>query len=42
MSVDNVKKIIAKLKQKYDMIEKNNDKLPPRKYSAKETYMDTH
>lgn len=42
MSVDNVKKIIAKLKQKYDLIEKNNDKLPPRKYSAKETYMDTH
>lgn len=42
MSVDNVNKIIARLKIKYDNVEKYNPLLPPRKFSAKETYMDTH
>lgn len=42
MSVDNVNKIIARLKKKYDLIGKYNPKLPPRKSSAAETYMDTH
>lgn len=42
MSVDNVNKIISRLKKKYDLVAKDNPKLPPRKFSAKETYMDTH
>ena len=42
MSTDNVSKIIARLKKKYDMVQKYNPLLPPRKYSAKETYMDEH
>lgn len=42
MSVDNVNKIIARLKKKYDKVSKYNPLLPPRKYSAKETYMDEH
>lgn len=42
MSVDNVNKIISRLKKKYDLVQKDNPKLPPRRFSAKETYMDTH
>ena len=42
MSVDNVNKIIARLKIKYDNVAKYNPLLPPRKFSAKETYMDEH
>lgn len=43
MSIDNVNKIIARLKQKYDLIQKEHpDELPPRRFSARETYMDTH
>lgn len=42
MSTANVDKIIARLKKKYDKISKYNALLPPRKSSAKETWMDTH
>lgn len=42
MSVDNVNKIIARLKKKYDLVSKYNPLLPPRKFSAKETYMDNN
>lgn len=42
MSVDNVNKIIAKLKKKYDAVQKYDVLLPPRKESSKELYMDTH
>lgn len=43
MSPDNVNKIISKLKKKYDLVQKKHpDELPPRKFSAKELYMDTH
>lgn len=42
MSISNVDKIIKRLKVKYDMVEKNNVILPPRKFSTKELYMDTH
>lgn len=42
MSTDNVSKIIARLKKKYDMVQRYNPLLPPRRFSAKETYMDEH
>ena len=42
MSEDNVNKIIARLKKKYDMVSKYNPLLPPRKTSAKETWMDNN
>lgn len=42
MSESKINKIIARLKAKYDQIEKYDPSLPPRKSSAKETYMDTH
>lgn len=40
MSPDNVSKIIARLKKKYDCVQKYDPLLPPRKFSAIETYMD--
>lgn len=40
MSVDNVNKIIARLKKKYDKVSMYDPLLPPRKFSSKETYMD--
>lgn len=40
MSESNIKKIIARLKKKYDNAEKYSVILPPRKQSAKELYMD--
>lgn len=42
MSEAKVNKIIARLKVKYDNVQKYNPMLPPRKNSAEETYMDTH
>ena len=42
MSEANVHRIIRILKIKYDKVAANNPKLPPRRHSAKETYMDTH
>ena len=42
-SKSKVEKSIALLKQKYDMVQQEfPDKLPQRKFSAKEVYMDTH
>lgn len=42
-SVSTVNRIVALLKQKYDNVQPlAPDKLPPRKSSAKETWMDTH
>lgn len=40
MSESNIKKIIARLKKKYDNVEKYSPLLPPRKHCAKELYMD--
>lgn len=40
MSIASVDKIIARLKKKYDGVAKMNPLLPPRKNSAKETWMD--
>lgn len=40
MSVSTVDKIIATLKKKYDNVQKYNPILPPRKSSAKETWLD--
>lgn len=37
-----VNRTVARLKKKYDAVQKNNPILPPRKESAKELYMDTH
>ena len=37
-----VHRIISRLKRKYDVVQKTNVILPPRKRSAKELYMDTH
>lgn len=42
MSESNVKKIIARLKKKYDIAQKNSVILPKRKSSKEEEYMDTH
>lgn len=42
MSVSKVNRIIARLKVKYDNVQPYSDILPPRRFSAKETYMDTH
>lgn len=42
MSESKVNKIIARLKIKYDNVQKYDPILPPRKVSSKETYMDTH
>lgn len=42
MSMRKVDAIIARLKVKYDKVQPYSDILPPRKFSAEETYMDTH
>lgn len=42
MSVSTVDRIIKRLKIKYDVVQKYNPLLPPRKFSAKELWMDTH
>lgn len=42
MSVSTVDTIIKRLKKKYDRVQKTNPLLPPRKSSAKETWMDEH
>ena len=42
MSLATVDRIIKRLKVKYDNVQKFNPLLPPRKFSAEETYMDTH
>lgn len=42
MSTSTINRIIATLKKKYDAIEKYDPLLPPRKSSAKETWMDQH
>lgn len=42
-SKSKVEKAIALLKKKYDNVQKQYpDKLPPRRFSAKETYMDNN
>jgi len=42
VSKSTVEKTIAKLKRIYDEVQRINPELPERKFSAKETYMDTH
>lgn len=42
LSLATVDRIIRRLKIKYDMIQPYSPLLPPRKYSAEETWMDTH
>lgn len=42
MSTAAVNRIIKRLKIKYDAVQPYSPLLPPRKFSAKETYMDTH
>lgn len=40
MSVATVDRIIKRLKVKYDKVQAHSPLLPPRKFSAQETYMD--
>ena len=40
MSVSSVNRIIKRIKNKYDEVEKYSAVLPPRKSSEKETYLD--
>jgi len=43
MSESKINKIVARLKVKYDaLVREYPDVYPPRKMSAKETYLDTH
>lgn len=42
ISLASVDRIISRLKVKYDSVQKHSDVLPPRRFSAKETYMDSH
>ena len=42
MSVSKLDKIIRRLKVKYDHAARYDPILPPRKFSAAETYMDEH
>lgn len=42
MSESKINKIISRLKRKYDLVQKYDPLLPPRKSSVEETYMDTH
>lgn len=42
MSTAAVNRIIKRLKVKYDAVQPYSPLLPTRKFSAKETYMDTH
>lgn len=42
VSVSTINRTIKKLKKKYDIAQKHNVLLPPRKKSAEELYMDTH
>ena len=42
MSTRKIDRIIQRLKIKYDLVQPYSVLLPPRKYSAEETYMDTH
>lgn len=42
VSVATVDRTVKRLKVKYDKVQPYSDKLPPRKFSALETYMDTH
>lgn len=42
-SKSKIEKTIANLKKRYDLLQKQYpDKLPPRKFSAKEVYMDNN
>jgi len=42
MSMSTLDRIIRRLKVKYDHAQKYSVILPPRRFSAEETYMDTH
>lgn len=42
MSLSTVDRIIKRLKVKYDKVQPYSPLLPPRKFSARETWMDTH
>lgn len=42
MSVSTVDRIIARLKAKYDNVQRYNVLLPPRRHSDEEVWLDTH
>lgn len=42
VSTATISRTIARLKVKYDHVQPHSDKLPPRRFSAQETYLDEH
>lgn len=42
LSLSTVNRYIKVLKRKYDAVQKSTPLLPPRRFSAEETYMDNH
>lgn len=42
ISESSVNRIISRLKKKYDLVQPYSDKLPKRRKSAEEVYMDNH
>lgn len=42
ISMSTLDRAISRLKVKYDNVQKHSEVLPPRRFSAKETYMDEH
>lgn len=42
MSMSTVDRLIASLKRKYDIVQKESDILPPRRYSKQEEWMDNN
>ena len=42
ISVETLDRMIRRLKEKYDKVQPLSQHLPPRKFSAKEVWMDTH
>lgn len=42
MSSSSISRRIARLKKRYDDVQPLSEHLPPRKWSAKEAYMDSH
>ena len=42
ISIETLDRLIRRLKKKYDMVQPYSPLLPKRKYSTKETWMDTH
>lgn len=42
ISIETLDRIIRRLKRKYDLVQPLSQHLPPRRFSAEETWMDSH